>query len=131
MNLQEKVQGVIDGNECALEVFGILKEQKKEIESLLKKVEPEAWDEVSNRSEKQFTEKGFSFEVRNGGRTFSYKNVPQWTQKKAELSAIEETHKSAFINKEKGIMCATEDGEEIVLPEVTYRKDSIIVKRLK
>lgn len=130
MNYEEKLKEVQDGNASALDLFALLKQDKKRIEQLLTKVEQEAWSELDTRSEKTFVQNGFSFEVRNGGRTFSYKNIPSWIQKNSEIKSIEEQSKQAFISKEKGMMTATSEGEEIILPDVSYRKDSILVKKV-
>lgn len=48
--------------------------------------------------------------------------------KKIELKSIEDKAKEAFIAHEKGLMVAAEGGEEILLPEPKYRKDSLVIK---
>lgn len=42
--------------------------------------------------------------------------------------ALEEKYKQAFISKEKGLLPVDENGELLELPEINYRKSSLIVK---
>ena len=70
-----------------------------------------------------------SFEVRSGGRTFNFKGIREWRIASDYLKEIEDKYKSAFINKEKGLLPVDENGELLELPEVNYRKDSIIIKQ--
>ena len=74
---------------------------------------------------------GHDIQVRSGGMTYSYKNIPEWQQAQAALKAVEGKYKSFFDASQKGALMATEDGEEIPLPEVSYRKSSIVIRKLK
>lgn len=49
-------------------------------------------------------------------------------QKEAELKALKDRYQSAWENKQRGLLAVTEDGEELQLPTVSYRKSSMIVK---
>ena len=74
---------------------------------------------------------GYTFEYRNGAKRFSFKHIPQWNAKKQELSELEKMYKQAFEAKQKGILVASEDGEEIPMPEVSYSASSLILKPIK
>ena len=73
--------------------------------------------------------KGAKFEVRSGGRTFNFKGIREWQIAADNLKEIEDKYKQAFISKEKGLMPVDDNGELLDLPEVNYRKDSIIIKQ--
>jgi len=75
--------------------------------------------------------RGYMIEVRNGGRTFDYKNIEEWQTYNKALKDCEARSKQAFISKEKGMMAIDEDGVVIELPEVKYRKSSVIMKAKK
>jgi len=131
MDIHELVQNVIDGQESPLLALAILREEKKQVDKCIKEIEEQAMTEAENFQEKSFTHKGFSFEKRVGGRTFIFKGIPDWQMKKSELDAIEDRAKQAFISKEKGLMTASQDGEVIDLPEVSYKKDNLVIKQIK
>lgn len=72
--------------------------------------------------------KGVKFEFRNGGKVFSFDNIKEIREKEDELKSLKEKYKSAWENKQKGLLAVTEDGEELELPTISYRKSSMIVK---
>lgn len=121
-------QKVEDGDISALTAYANIKKLESEIVSVKKQIEPLALDEAINYGEKSFTHDGVKFEIRNGATRYNYKGISAWSEKQKELKTIEERSKQAFIAKQKGILTATEDGEEIELPEVNYSKNSLIVK---
>ena len=75
--------------------------------------------------------KGYKIETRSGGRTFVYKDIPEWADAEKSKKEIEAKYKSMFLAIEKGNVNAniSEDGEILPLPEITYRKGSIILKK--
>lgn len=77
--------------------------------------------------------KGFTFEVRNGARRFSYKGIPEWETASSNIKKVEGKYKSMFEAKLKGNPHAniSEDGEELPLPEISYNSPSVIVKMKK
>lgn len=106
--------------------------QRKECEAYIEAVKSfEQEHEEQIRTQIEYNEgiyKGARFEVRNGGRTFNYKGIKEWQIASENLKEIEEKYKQAFISKEKGLLPVDENGELLELPEVNYRKDSIIIK---
>jgi len=127
-SIKQLVEDVINGEESGLKAFALIKEQLKEVTDCLKAVEGYAMEEAE-KYEKTFSLEGFQFEKRAGGRQFNFKTSESWTKKKAELSAVEERLKAAFNAYQNKLNTADENGELIELPEVTFRKDSLIVKR--
>ena len=75
--------------------------------------------------------KGYKIETRSGGRTFVYKAIPEWADAEKSKKEIEAKYKSMFLAIENGNVNAniSEDGEILPLPEITYRKGSIILKK--
>lgn len=131
MDFQKKVDDVVIGMADGLIVLAELKAEKKRIDELIKTVEPIAFEEADKFDGKKFEFKGWEFERRSGGAMYNFKNIPEWNETKEQLSSIEDKAKQAYQSYKKGILSATTDGEEIILPEVTERKDSLIIKQSK
>ena len=75
--------------------------------------------------------KGYKIESRSGGKTYVYKAIPEWIEAEKSMKEIEAKYKSMFVAKANGNPNAniSEDGEILPLPEITYRKGSIILKK--
>lgn len=122
------------GNVGHLDTFIFLENERKQLElslALIKDYKDSNLELIEKEASEYGKEgyKGYKVEVRTGGRMYDYKHIPEWQIRKESLSECEERHKQAFIAKEKGLLTASEDGEEIVMPEVSYRKSSIILKK--
>lgn len=126
--LAAMVQDVIDGHESGLKVFAELKDQKNFIDECLKEIEGAALDEASKYGSKSFEAHGLNFELRAGGRMWNFKSCPNWVKKQEELKEEEELLKAAHQAYERGATSVDANGEVYTLPEVTYRKDSIVIK---
>jgi hypothetical protein len=107
----------------------------KELEGMFKKVvaqlEPLAFMEAETYVEKTFMFEGFEFEKRNGATRYNYKGIAEWQILNAQLKAVEERARQAFLARQKNILVASEEGEEIELPEVVYSKSSLLAKKAK
>lgn len=128
-DFKKAVQEVIDGNADPLEVYAALNIELKELETCKKQIEDYAKEEAEKHGSK-FEHKGYKFEVRQGGRSYSFKHIPEWQTYSKAVKECEERYKAAFSSYEKGLMTADENGEEIELPEVSYRSNSLIIKKL-
>lgn len=126
INIVDKAKS---GDVNALKAYGDLKKIQFIINVAVKQVEPIAFEEADKYDEKQFDYAGFHFEKRNGSKRFSYKNIPEWQTYDKAKKDCEARYKQAFLSSQKGLLPVTTDGEELILPEVTYTKDSLIVKR--
>jgi hypothetical protein len=131
MDLAQLVQDVLDGNESGLMALAALREEKKYIENCINQIEEIAQEEAAQYAEKAFIFKDLMIEKRAGARVFSFKLIPEWTAAKESLKSVEDKYKAAYKNYEAGNLTADKNGEELALPEVTYRKDSIIIKRIE
>lgn len=130
-DFEKQVDDVVLGLIDALPIYAELKEEKKRIDELLATIEPIAQEEAEQYIDKKFEFKGWVFEKRSGGSQFNFSNIPAWSEKKKELADIELKAKAAYSSYSHGLMTADENGEEVMLPEVTNRKDSIIIKKSK
>ena len=76
---------------------------------------------------------GFEIGIRNGGKMFNYKGVSEWVETEAKKKVIEQKYKLMWEAKQKGLPYANvdEDGVALALPEVSYRRSSIIIKAKK
>lgn len=130
--LMNTIKMVENGDMGMLDAFIRMEEERKQLETsleIIKSFKDDHLDTVAElASEQPNGYMGYKFEVRNGGRMYSFKHIPEWQRYQEALKNCEERHKQAFIAKEKGLLTAAEDGEEIVLPEISYRKSSIILK---
>lgn len=126
--LAHLIQEVEEGNRDALTAYANIKKLESEVKNARTQIEELAMNEAENYSGKTFEYNGFKFEKRNGATRYSYKNIAKWKEANKNLKDIESEAKQAFIAKQKGMMVASEDGEEIELPEVNYSKDSLVVK---
>jgi len=105
------------------------KQRLTEAVDFIKAFEEEYFSEISTSiMDNDFYYRGKKIEVRNGGASFIYSHIPEISIKEAELSSLKEKYKSYYNVVQKGGKVATEDGEEVVMPEIKYRKSSIIVK---
>lgn len=127
LSIKQIVEDVINGEESGLKAFAKLKTFLKDVEDCVKAVEPYALEEAE-KYEKTFSVDGFIFEKRQGGKRWNFKNIPEWSEAKANLTAIEDRAKATFSAYQHKLNVADDDGEIPTLPEVTYSKDSLIVK---
>lgn len=77
---------------------------------------------------KEFKKNGIKFSFKNGSTRYSFNGIKKYQEKKKELDSIAEQSKQAYLAKQKGILTANEDGEEIEFPEVLYTSDSVSIK---
>ena len=120
---------VEEGNTRALKTYAQLKKCAELFTEAYKQIEPLAQNEASDYADKTFSENGFIFEKRNGATRYSYNHIPEVFVLKQKLKETEAKYKHAFLSTQKGLMPISEDGEELMLPKVSYSKDSLIVKK--
>lgn len=139
LQLQEELMQIVNeaerGDITMLDAFIQLEEERKQLEMSMAIVKSfkDANLEYISQEAKEYPEgyRGYSVEVRNGGKIYSYKNIPEWQEYNKAVKECEKRYKSALDAKINGNPHAnvTEDGEELPLPEITYRKSSIILKK--
>jgi len=126
--LMDIVDGVERGSKPALLAYAEMKRFADIAAQAVKQIEPVAMEEALNFGEKDFETNGFKFQIRNGATRYSYKHIPDWQTVQKELKEVEERYKAAFIARQKGLLTASADGEELILPEITRSKDSLVIK---
>ena len=128
MELDNILQGVEDGTISHLTAYARLKVVEKQVKAAITSLQEDAVGEAEKYGEKSFKAHGFVFELRQGPRRWDFKGLPAWAEKKQELADVEATARAAYSAYEKGLISASSDGEEVVLPKVTFAKSSIVVK---
>lgn len=127
--LAELVEQVEQGNRSALATYAELKKTAQEYANAISQVESIAMTEAETYGSKSFQAYGHSFEIRNGAKRFDYSGISEWQTYKKALSDCESRYKAAFEAKQKGILIASGDGEELEMPEINYSKDSLVLKK--
>ena len=127
-DLMDKAEG---GDINPLELYAEIKDYNNFITDAIKQLEPLALSESLNFPEKTFECNGYEITKRDGSTLWSYKNIPLWNELKDKLKLVEEQSKQAFLSRQKGLLIANEDGEEIIFPEISYSKSGLVVKKLQ
>lgn len=120
--LEQLVQDVHDGNENPLKAYGILKQIEGKCKTYISEIEGAAQEAAAKYTEKTFTDSGFIFEKRAGGKSHNFKGIPEFDMAQAHLDSVKEKYKT------KGGELDEETGEILPMPKITYRKDSLILK---
>lgn len=127
--LSNFVTDIEDGKVNPLRAYAEIKKVESFLAQAKKQIEPLAFDEADKYPEKSFEAEGFKFEKRNGGLTYNYKGIPEWNRVDAKKKELEKQAQTAWkLYQQTGQKPITEEGEELPLPEIGYRKDSLVVK---
>lgn len=128
--LRKITQGVKEGMTSPFAVMYKLQQAEKEINTMIEEVKIIAFADAEPY-EKTFEKDGMTVEQRAGGKIWNYKNIPEWIEKKKELTDLEANYKGAYSAYEKGEQIIDEDGVVVSIPEVSFKKNSIIIKKTK
>ncbi len=126
----ELVQEVMDGKFSPYKALHFLKDYQKVIKEQIEIVEIEAFNQAQYE-DKTFEKDGFKIEKRNGRKTWNFKGCESFLKANDELEKIKSDLKANFTQWEKGKQVVDENGEIGEVPQVTYAKDSLIVKAIK
>lgn len=138
LELQEQMANEItnyeNGNISVLDCLISLKEKKTVCENILNEVkefESKYIDEITFQSD-QYKERynGFKIEVRNGRKNYDFSKIKEIIIAESNVKELKDYYKKAYEMKMKGVLMASEDGEEIELPEMSVSKSSVIVKAI-
>ena len=73
---------------------------------------------------------GYRFEYRNGAKRFNFKGCPTWVDLETRKKHEEQKLKLMWESATKGMTTVDENGEVMPLPEVSYSKSSLIMKKI-
>jgi hypothetical protein len=128
-NTSELVQNVMDGKTSPYEALHFLKNHLKTTKEQIEIVETEAFNQCEFEG-KTFEKNGFKIEKRAGRKVWNFKKCESFKIAKDNLTEIESDLKANFGLFEKGKSSVDDDGVVGEVPEVTYTKDSLIIKKL-
>jgi hypothetical protein len=126
-----------EGEITMLDALISLEGERKQLEISLEIVKSFKNDHINEISDEagDYKEgyKGYIIEVRNGRKVYKYDSIPEWQRADAIKTEVEGRYKAMLDAKIKGVAYAniSEDGEELPLPEISYSKSSIILKKNK
>lgn len=124
---------VENGEISFLDALIYMEEERRYLEdslAIIKGFKADNLEDIQNEaSEFKDGYRGHLFEVRSGGMMYNYKHIPEWQTYSKALKDCEARHKQAFLSSQKGLIVATEDGEEMQMPKISYRKSSLIIKK--
>src|SRR3972149_340120 len=95
--IAELVEKAENGEIYALRVYAELKRTSDLLSDAIKQIEPIAINEARMQDKPSFEAYGNNFQLRNGSTLYKYDKIGIWSEKKAELKAIEEKSKLAYI----------------------------------
>lgn len=130
LDTAQLVQEVMDGNTSPYKALHFLKDLQKTIKTQIEIVEVEAFNQCEYE-DKTFEKDGFKIEKRNGGKMYNFKNCESYKTAKDNLTELEAILKENYQQWERGNQVVDENGEVGEVPTVTYRKDSLIIKKIK
>jgi hypothetical protein len=118
-------QGEHDPLDCLI----TLREIQEELTKCLDEVKELATEEVS-RSGGKLDKYGYNFQLQKGRSNFSFKNISEWVSKNTEVKNLEEKYKLAYrLYSQGSAPVDLETGEVIPIPEVTYSKDTLVLRK--
>ena len=108
-----------------LHVAVAIREIKDRAEAMLERMKPLVERELLKHPKGTATIDGWRLTATQGAAEWKYDHIPEWAELMARKKEIEDRAKTAYTSREKGIMVATADGEEIEAAVKTFKKDSI------
>lgn len=121
--LTESVQS---GDIEAYKAYADLYALSKVIASAMDNIKDDAVEELA-REKQGIAVYGMKLTAKSGNRRFSYKHIPQWLAKNAELHRIQEMAKTA-LNNRKAVLIDKDTGEVIDPAKETYNKSTVNVE---
>jgi len=128
MNIEQITQDVMDGNQNPYEALYLLKQRLKTVKLAIEIVEVEAMNQCEYE-DKTFEKDGFKIEKRNGRKQWNFKQCKSFQIANDNLEEIKNDLKANYGLFEKGKSSVDEHGEVGEVPQVTYSKDSLIIKK--
>jgi hypothetical protein len=128
IDISQLTQDVMDGKTSPYKALHYLKQLKKDLEIQIEIIEVEAFNQCEYE-DKTFEADGFKIEKRNGRKIWNFKKCQSYQIAKDNLTEIKDDLKSNYQQFERGKQVVDQEGEVGEIPEVTYTKDSLIIKK--
>ena len=125
--INEQVNRVIEGELNPLELGRELSYTKNCIEAAKEEISADEKAELEKYTPDELKE--MKVQLAGGGYTYKFDHIPEWVEKKSELSAIEEKAKSALKAIEKNsTFFDNETGSEVTPAVANPRKQNVSYK---
>lgn len=122
-------EGEINHLDALIELENHKAKMNKSLE-LIQEFKDEFISEIESESlEHNKIYNGYKIQVQGGSKIFNFKGIKEVQEKEEELKAIKEKAKQAFLSKEKGMLNVDENGEEVELPTISYKKSFVTIKK--
>ena len=129
--IDQYTDGEISGAE-ALVKLDMLDKDLKEVREMISEWKSENIEQLAAlKDEYPDGYMGMLFEYRSGGVMYNFKKIPEIAEVEQKLKELKDKYKIVAKNYDKGLTTSDENGEILPCPEVSYRKDSIILKPVK
>ena len=128
MNIEQLVKDVDEGVENPLKAYAIIRSRQKQLADAIAHIEEYAMDEAVKYGERSFTDMGWRFDLRDGSRRCSFKEIDEWVRLNKAIKEKEAQYKEAAVAHEKGNSVVDENGEVVPPAAVSYTRPSISVR---
>ena len=115
--LEKLTNEALEGFESPLEAYVELKKAIDHLTGLQDSVKQDALNEASKENDPTFKKFGASITYKEGRRIWDFKKIDSWKEADKRRKEIEELHKSAYNNYQKGKTTIDENGE-VVQPAI-------------
>ena len=112
--------------------FAQYRTKLSEIDEKIKQWQIDHLSSILNEADKYGNEgyRGYKFSSTSRP-MYNYSTNPSWQELENSRKEIERQMKAAYMNTGKNLVNVTFDGEEVILPEVTYTKPSLKAEKIK
>jgi len=126
--LKQLIQDIDNEVQNPYEALFQLKDFQKSLKETVDIVEGLAFG-MCEYEDKTFVNGDYKIEKRNGRKVWNFKKVEEWINVDLKKKSIEDKLKAAYSANEKGLNMGDENGEVIPLPQVTFTKDTLLIKK--
>jgi len=128
MNIQEIIDGVLDGDIDPLKAFIQLKAKEQAIKGAMAMIQEQAIEKANTYGEKTFKDFGVEITCKSAPGRWDYKHIEHINHLKGMIKGYEEQAKDAFKLVEKGSQIIDDEGEVVEPAKYTPGKDIISIK---
>lgn len=131
MQVSKLLEDVIEGRVEAIRAYIDLNAYYKAIKVVLSEIKTHALEEAEKHP-KTFQLHGKQLTVKNGKRTWNFKECQSWIEADKNRTEVQDSLKSAYEVKHKGLALVNlETGEETEIPKCTFAEDILEVREIR